>query len=188
MAVGDAISFIHKDGRIIPIRGASSAIRASRAAVGAAGVVAHVKERRQPKSKFKAVADQVTRRNQPIKPNKAMKYGSMALSAVEGAATGLALGHGFKVGAAAHIAGLGLEAGTVGLAAGAYAGRGKFKQRSVAIAKQEATNQAIGWGVYGASILGRKAGREALVANAKTVASYAGKVLKIGRKILGAVE
>ncbi len=108
----------------------------------------------------------------------------MALSAAEGALTGLAIGKGFKIAALAQSAGLGIEAGTVAMGAAAYAGHGQRMGRAKAIAKQEAVNQAIGWGTYGASILGRQAGRKAAIEMTVKAAGYASKILSFSRKAL----
>lgn len=173
-AVGGAVRFIRVNGKVIPIR----------APTGAGGKVA---ARAITKGATKAAASPTLHKianhlskQKSIKPNFMLKYGSEALSVAEGAASGLLPmnAKGLVAGVGVHVAG---EVAVGGLGAAAYAGKGHKALRLKAIAKQEATNQALGWGAFAATSLGTKAGRAA-------AAGAAEKILSFARKTLGVVE
>lgn len=177
-----AIRFIMKNGKRIPIRAASGA-----GAVAAAGALHQASKEPPPKSPtLHAIAKKITK-NQSVKPNFMLKYGSEALAVGEGAASALIPGtaKGFAASTALHFGG---EAVITGAGAAAYAGRGMRRQRAKGIAKQELTNQALGWGTYGAVSLGTAAGRANLKGTGSAIARNSKKILSFARKALGVME
>ncbi len=191
--MADVVRWIHKDGKAIPIRAAGGAAVnsgkqkavAMAKNIAAKGSASALKPKKQ--SQFHTIAAQVTRKQPAIKPNKFLKYGSMAWSVAGGIGTGLALGHGFKASALAESLDLATEPVTIGMAAGAYAGKGNTRGRAKLMAKQEGVNQALGWGAYAATALGSKVGRATLLEGAEKVGSMAAKILTVGRKALRVV-
>lgn len=169
--------FIRKDGRIIPItangeRG-EAAIKTMNAAKSNMGKIQKLKT---------AVAA-----TSGVKPNFLLKYGSSAVAVIEGAASALIPVHtkrGIAANAVVHVAG---EVGSAAMTVGAFAGKGHAKERAVAMAKHEALNQALGWGTYGAVLLGTKSGRSNLSNAAKTGAAHAQKILAFAKKALNVV-
>lgn len=172
--MSQALRFIRKNGRIIPIRapggGASSSAHhvakhlAHGAALGAAGVaVAAIKK---------------PSKNQTIKVNRGLDLAGLGLSVASGALAaatfstpkGLAFGH--AAAKAIDVAGVSANVASV-------AGRGNIKQRAKQAAKQEVRNFAIGNTVFALGVLGVKKNRKAL-------AGYAAKILQFGRKAVGA--
>lgn len=152
--IGSPITFIHKDGRIIPIRAPSGG--GGRPAPGAS----------KPGKKTGIV-------------NKGRAIASTAISIAEGAATGLSLRFGIKKAASVHALGLGVDVASTAVAASAYAGKGHGKQRAVGFAKLEALNHALGWGTYGAVALSHKGTRDAAVS-----ALRHSSIVRMARKVL----
>lgn len=165
------VKFIRKNGRIIPIRAAALGARATRSAshvAAAAGTAA-------------ALHRAVKNRHEPaVEGNKAMKFGSEALSVAGGALSGATLGHGMKGFALGHAASFAIDTGATALGAGAFIGKGHTQERARGAARQELKNQAIGWTSFGAAAL-------AVPASRKRIAEYATKILAFGRKALGVV-
>ncbi len=184
MAYDDAVRFIRKNGKVIPIRATSGA---AKVATAGAVIAATRKPSSPPPTKLHAIANKLTKNNS-IKPNFMLKYGSEALAVGEGAASALIPVHGAKSVAAATALHFGGEAAITGAGAAAYAGRGHRALRARGIAKQEVTNQALGWGTYAAVSLGSKAGRDNLANTGKAAFAVSKKILSFARRTLGVVE
>lgn len=173
--MSDAIRFIRKNGRIIPIAARTGAdhSRIARAAVHTSravgiGVAAH------------EIKKGLTSKNakQPIKVNKFADAASLGLSIASGAIGAVTFTGGAKriVGGA-----LGVHAvDAVGIAANAasVAGHGKAKERGKQFARQEARNLLVGNAVYAAGIVGIKKNRVALAGYASKVIAFAKKVIR----------
>jgi len=177
--MSDALRFIKKNGRVIPIGAAHAAV-----AVGAARRVA---------STGSAITTSTALRKHPqakmdVKPNAGMKFASTALAIAGGIGAGLSLGHGGKLIAGAHVANEAADIASTALVAGAYAGKGNAKARLKQGADLEIKNQALGWAAYGATALRSSESRAAIKGIAKGTAAYAGKVIALARKALRVVE
>lgn len=191
--MADPITFIKKDGRVIPIRapgGASSvAHRAGKVATGAAkaasvGGAAHGLKKAVEKHKS-------IRKNESVKVNGGLDALGLGLSVASGAVAAATFGMGAKGFFAGSVASHAIDVGGVAAAAGSVAGKGNTKARVKEGARREARNFAVGNGVYLAGLVGFKKNRQAVATYAKSGVSYAKKglgyaqkVLSIGRKAL----
>jgi hypothetical protein len=164
--MSDAIRFIRKNGRIIPIRASLGAGHIAKAASLATGAGAAYSTH---KNGFK--------KSDKINVNHKLDLASLGLSAATGAigAATFATPRGLALGSAAtHV----IDAAGTALAAASVVGKGHKKERAKQFARQETRNFLVGNAIYGAGILGLKKNREA-------AAEYAVKGLEYSKKILG---
>lgn len=194
MADDSGIRFIHKDGRIIPIRSAAASAgqAAGRGIRKVGGKLASLHKQ----TRFAhgavvgagaAIAAQhgSIKSNHPeVKVNQKLNLLGLGLSIGTGVLGAATLSHGAKsfiVGSAASHA---IDALGVGLNVASVAGNGHKAERAKQAAKQEARNFAVGNAVYLAGAVATKGNRAALVAGAKGTLKYAGKTLAFARKVL----
>lgn len=183
----EGVRFIHKDGRIIPIRAAASAAGGRRAkvagrvlktakAASVAGATAAATKAYQESRKKK--------KDTGIKVDKKFDAAGLGLSVASGVVAAATFGMGAKGFTAGMVGSHVLDAASIAANVKAVSGKGHIKERAQEGAKRETRNIIAGYGVYGAGILAFKGNRQAAVKHAKTAASYAQKVLALGRKAL----
>lgn len=157
------IRFIHKNGKIIPIRDAANAVAAARTVNSVGQAIARPKK------------------SPAVKVNRGLDLAGLGLSVASGAlaAATFSTPKGFVGGhAAAHaidIAGVTANAASV-------AGRGHLKDRAKQAAKQEGRNFAVGNAVYIGGVIGFKKNREAAVKYTAKAANYAKDILIFAKK------
>lgn len=182
------LRFIHKDGRIIPIRAAQSAGTVARKAVAigkaasAIGATASAAKATRDRSKNKFTA-------QPMNlTNKKWDAAGIGLSVASGAVAAATFGLGAKGFIAGQLASHGIDALSIAANVKGVAGKGHTKERVIQGARNEARNQILGYGVYGAGIVAVKTNREAAVKYGSKGLAYGKKVLDLARKALRVIR
>lgn len=164
-----AVSFIRKNGKVIPIRAASGAGRIAKHAsstahvVGAVGGAYAIHKASKQKSDTK------------IKVNRALDLSGLGLSIASGVVAASTFAGGGKGLLGGHAVAHAIDIAGVSSNAASVAGKGDRKARVEQGLKQEARNFVIGNAVYAAGVLGVKKNREALI-------GYAKKIIEYGRK------
>lgn len=183
----DGVTFIRKNGRIIPIRQAAAAggrkvagglaklhkqTRFAHGAIVGAGAAqaAHA-------GTFKSTHPEV-------KVNQKLNLLGLGLSIGTGILSAATLSHGAKGFIAGAAASHAIDALGVGVNVGSVAGKGHKFERAKQAAKQEARNFAIGNAVFAVGAVATAKNRATLVAGAKAGIKYAGKTLAFARKVL----
>ncbi len=170
--MSQALRFIRKNGRVIPIGAAAAgAGKAAHVAVAAAG--AHAIKKTGIKNK-----------NPNIKVNRSLDLTGLGLSVASGviAAATFATPKGLALG---HAAAKAIDVGGITANAASVAGRGNGKERAIQGAKQEARNFAVGNAIFLGGIVASSANRKAAVGYAKKGVEYASKILAFARKGVG---
>jgi hypothetical protein len=172
-----AVKFIRKNGKIIPIRGASGAghagkfvkaAKAARAVAGAATV---------------GVAAKHLGSKTGVSVNKQFDLAGLGLSFASGAVAAATFGMGAKAFVAGQVGSHVLDAASIAANIKGVSGKGNLAARAKEGAKREARNQIIGWGTYGAGVLAFKGNRQAAAKYAGTALNFARKVLRIGSHV-----
>lgn len=173
--MGDAVSFIRKNGKIIPIRAAQGAGHASRAgkilrgAKAATAVGASVGLAKGALAKKKGHSD--------VAVNKKYDAAGFALSVGSGIIAAATFGLGVKGFAAGAVASHGLDALGVAANVASVRGKGNLRGRAEQGAKQEARNLVIGNAVFGAGLLASSKNRARLVSWTQKAVALAKKSL-----------
>lgn len=177
--MADAVRFIRKNGRVIPISAAAGAgARVARgAAVGAGAALAA-------KSHFQK---QEGKPGPKIKINRALDLTGLGLSVASGALAAATFSGGAKGFLAGHAAAHGIDIVGVGANVASVAGKGHGKERAAQAAKQEARNFAVGNAVYLGGILASAKNREAAVQYTAKGVQMAKKILDFSKKALRVV-
>lgn len=174
-----AIKFIHKDGKVIPIRapgdqGHSSVThqptnkpKLEALKQAAKTQVAKFNEyKAEAKYKInqglKSLGSPIQVPNEPIKPNKRLDYAGLGLSIASGVIGAATASGGMKRFAAGTVASHALDAAGITLNVASVAGKGRSKDRLKQGAKQETRNFLIGNGIYVAGLVGFKQNRMAM--------------------------
>ena len=173
MASSSVKGFFRKGGRVIPIRAATGASHAGRAAkIGRvvktathAGVAA-VGVNQIRKSGLKS---------KEIKVNRALDMTAIGLSVASGVVAASTFTGGWKSMVGGAVASHVIDAAGIAANVASVAGRGNGRARAEQAAKQEGRNFLIGNAVWGAGLVGIKKNR-------KELAGYAEKILEFGRK------
>jgi len=136
------MSFRRIHGRIVPIKGLVAAKTAKDIAItiAAPGI-----------------------KKQNVSHNHALKFLSNASAVASGIVSGATLFGGVKSFAIGQSIGLGLDFGSSGLNAAAHIGKGNKLKRVKEIARNELTNNVIGYGAMAATVLSQRKGREKLI-------------------------
>lgn len=200
--MGDAIGFIRKNGRIIPLRGASGA--AHKVAKGA--LQAHHAIKNIAKIPKHTQTLKQDTKSKGIKVNRALDMTALGLSIASGVVAAATFSGGWKSLAAGAIASHVIDA--AGIAAnvasvtdkkqlssvygkvksGNYSaikelGTAKNKQAAIVAGKNEARNFVIGNAIYAAGLVGIKRNRTELAGYAKSILNFGRKALKVASKV-----
>lgn len=170
----DALRFIRKNGKIIPItaakgaRAAAVTTRVGRAAtaIGAGASLAHG-----------ARLAKTSKGHSDVKVNKKYDAAGFALSVASGVVAAATFGLGIKGFAAGAVASHGLDALGISANIASVAGRGNAVGRTKQGAKQEARNLIVGNAVFAGGVLASKSGRARLVSWTQKAVSLAKKGL-----------
>jgi len=154
------VTFIRKNGRVIPIHGAGD------------GAPAAGKKPKIPKPG-------------PAKTDRKFDVAGIGLSIASGAVGAIGANYGLKGLVAGEVASQALNVASIATnIASVKNGPGTNRQKAALAGKQEARNQAIGWGTYAVGLAASKPGRAALSKGAQKGAAYTGKALALARKAL----
>lgn len=169
-----AVSFIRKNGKVIPIRAARAAGHVARA-----GAAAAVHGSVQTKSGEPA--------RHPDKPkfkvNTRLDALGLGISIASGAiaAATFSTPKGFVAG---HVAAHALDAAGVTANLASVTGKGNARERAKQGAKQELRNLVLGNLVYGAGVIAFKRNRAAAAGYAKKGIAAAGTIMELARRAL----
>lgn len=187
------VTFIHHNGRVIPIRGQSPPgekkpgvleqhKKVAHAAVAATTSVVH-----KAKVHVEAGLDAVGVHLQPVKTNKKLDALAVGLSVASGVVGAATFSRGIKGFAGGLVLSHGLDALGVAANVASVAGTGQRKERVKQAARQEARNFVLGNVIFGAGILGSQRNREtlktAIFKGSQKVFAVTSAVLKYGRKV-----
>lgn len=182
MSAGDAIRFIKKDGRVIPITAAAGGAGRVAQAAGKAIKTARVANAGAMVARHGLTGEQ----HNKIVVNKKLDALGLGLSVASGVVAAATFSGGAKGLLAGSVLSHALDAGGVAANVGSVAGKGNGKERAKTAAKNEARNFAIGNLIFAAGIVGVKANRQAAVKYAEAGAKHLGNVLALAKKAFGA--
>jgi hypothetical protein len=170
------VTFIHKDGHVIPIR-PREALRSRITSIKKEAKYLHQEAKYRINRALGKTPIKARLKQKPIKVNQAWNTLGIGLSVASGAVSAATFSKkAFVPGAiASHV----LDAFGVAANVAAVKGKGRTMDRTKQAAKQEAFNFALGWGVYGAGLLAFKKNRQNMAALGGKVAQYGKKAFSI---------
>lgn len=184
--MSDGISFIRKNGRVIPIRasggGGGHAKAFAKAAKGPLAKAGHFARAAAIGAGVSQVAEHGMG-SKAIKVNNKMDLLGLGASIASGAAGALLFNTPKKL-AAGFIATHALDAAGIAANVASVSGKGKKIERTKQAAKQEARNFVAGNAVYLAGIVGIKSNRDAAKSALKKAPAAAEEALAIARSAL----
>lgn len=182
--MGDAIGFIRKNGRIIPLHAASGVGRHGKL-VGHAAHAYNISRRASSVKKHVNTYKKDDGKDNKVKINRALDMTGLGLSVASGVVAAATFSGGWKTLAAGALASHAIDAAGIAVNVASVA-KGNAENKSGAAkqaAKQEARNFAIGNAIYGAGLVGIKKNRQELVGYAKSILKFARKAVNVASDV-----